>query len=51
MPEGREKTVTVEHPTGGMDILLAVETEAPGGIGECSFLRTARKLFDGTVFA
>lgn len=51
LPGGREKTVTVEHPTGGMDILLVEDRDAPGGIGECAFLRTARKLFDGNVFA
>jgi 4-oxalomesaconate tautomerase len=51
LPAGEEKTVAVEHPTGNMEILLRVDQDAPGGLGECSFLRTARKLFDGQVFA
>jgi 4-oxalomesaconate tautomerase len=33
-----------------MEILLRLDPNAPGGLGECSFLRTARKLFDGHVF-
>ena len=50
LPEGDAKTVAVEHPTGNMEILLRLDASAPGGLGECSFLRTARKLFDGRVF-
>jgi len=50
LPAGKEKTVAVEHPTGNMEILLRVDQDAPGGLGECSFLRTTRKLFDGQVF-
>jgi 4-oxalomesaconate tautomerase len=50
LPAGGDKTVAVEHPTGQMEILLRLDQNAPGGLGECSFLRTARKLFDGHVF-
>ena len=50
LPEGDAKTVAVEHPSGNMEILLQLDASAPGGLGECSFLRTARKLFDGRVF-
>ncbi|EYR80194.1 MULTISPECIES: 4-oxalomesaconate tautomerase [unclassified Shinella] len=50
LPEGDAKTVAVEHPSGNMEILLRLDGKAPGGLGECSFLRTARKLSDGRVF-
>ncbi len=50
LPAGEDKSVSVEHPTGRMDILLRLDSNAPDGLGECSFLRTARKLFDGRVF-
>lgn len=50
LPEGDEKTVAVEHPTGKMDILLQLDAGKPDGLGGASFLRTARKLFDGRVF-
>lgn len=49
LPEGEEKTLAVEHPTGRMEILLRLDNA--GSVEECSFLRTARKLFDGRVFA
>jgi 4-oxalomesaconate tautomerase len=51
LPEGDAKTVAVEHPTGNLEILLLLDEDAPGGLKECSFLRTTRKLFDGRVFA
>ncbi|SOC46083.1 4-oxalomesaconate tautomerase [Rhizobium subbaraonis] len=51
LPDGDAKTVAVEHPTGNLEILLLLDADAPGGLKECSFLRTARKLFDGRVFA
>lgn len=50
LPEGNEKTVAVEHPTGRMEILLQLDAGKPDGLGAASFLRTARKLFDGYVF-
>ena len=50
LPEGDAKTVAVEHPSGNMEILLRLDGKAPGGLGECSFLRTARKLSDGRAF-
>lgn len=51
LPAGEVKTVSVEHPTGKMDILLRLDPHSHGGLAECSFLRTTRKLFDGKVFA
>jgi len=49
IPEGRTKTLSVEHPTGEMSCVLTL-----GGDGEvvtAALLRTARKLMDGVVFA
>jgi 4-oxalomesaconate tautomerase len=50
LPTGEDKTKAVEHPAGKIEILLRLNKDASGGLGECSFLRTARKLFDGQVF-
>lgn len=51
LPDGHEKIVAVEHPTGRMEIVLRLDPAQPDGLGESSFLRTARKLFDGKAFA
>ena len=51
LPDGDEKTVAVEHPTGQMEVLLRLDDTRPYGLGQASFVRTARKLFDGRVFA
>ena len=51
LPDGDQKLVAVEHPTGQMEILIKLDASKPDGLGESSFLRTARKLFDGCVFA
>jgi 4-oxalomesaconate tautomerase len=52
IPGGASKKLSVEHPTGALDILMEV-ADTPDGpeIGRAAFLRTARKLFEGTVFA
>lgn len=49
MPEGRERTVSVEHPTGEMTVVLTMTED--GAVDTAAILRTARKLFDGVVFA
>lgn len=51
MPEGRVKVVLVEHPTGMFDVRLEVggTQEAPV-VERAGLIRTARLLFDGTVF-
>jgi len=51
IPDGASKTLSVEHPTGALDVLVDVE-EGNGApeIRRAAFLRTARKLFEGTVF-
>ena len=49
VPEGRSKTLGVEHPTGVTECVVTVD-EA-GQPVEAGMLRTARKLMDGIVFA
>lgn len=51
LPDGEDKTIAVEHPSGQMEILLQLDDKQPYGLGQASFLRTARKLFSGRVFA
>jgi 4-oxalomesaconate tautomerase len=48
IPEGRRKTLSVEHPTGEMSCVL--ETDEAGEVVSSALLRTARKLMDGVVF-
>lgn len=48
IPEGRIKTISVEHPTGEMTCVL--ETDEAGNVATAALLRTARKLMDGKVF-
>lgn len=49
IPEGRTKTLGIEHPTGETSIVL--ELDDAGAVASAAVLRTARKLFDGVVFA
>lgn len=49
IPEGRLKTLSVEHPTGEMSCVL--DTDERGAVTSAALLRTARKLMDGEVFA
>jgi 4-oxalomesaconate tautomerase len=48
LPEGRRKSLAVEHPTGEMTVV--VELDDRGAVMSAALLRTARKLFDGLVF-
>ena len=48
VPEGEEKLVSVEHPTGEMSVVVALQG---GTVVNAAVLRTARKLFDGRIFA
>jgi len=48
IPEGRRKTLSVEHPTGETTCVL--ETDNSGAVTSAAMLRTARKLMDGEVF-
>lgn len=49
IPEGQSKTLSVEHPSGEMSVIA--QTDARGAVSGAAILRTARKLFDGMVFA
>ncbi len=50
--DGASKKLSVEHPTGALDVLMEVDDSAnPPEIRRAAFLRTARKLFEGTVFS
>jgi 4-oxalomesaconate tautomerase len=48
VPEGANKTLGVEHPTGVTECVVTVDTD--GQPTEAGMLRTARKLMDGVVF-
>jgi len=51
MPQGRVRQLSVEHPTGEFTVTLEVggTAEAPT-VERAGLLRTARALFDGTLF-
>jgi len=49
VPDGKSKTLSVEHPSGETTVII--ETDDTGEIETASVFRTARKLFDGTVFS
>ena len=46
---GRQRTLSVEHPTGEMSVVATLDDA--GNVASAAILRTARKLFDGIVFA
>ncbi|KAA2235441.1 4-oxalomesaconate tautomerase [Salinarimonas soli] len=52
VPDGPEKTLSIEHPTGEFSVVLGVggTPDAPV-IERAGLLRTARLLFDGVAFA
>lgn len=47
LPEGEEKSLSVEHPTGEMTVIATIRD---GQVARAAILRTARKLMDGLVF-
>lgn len=49
VPPGARKALSIEHPTGEMTVIADVG--ADGVLESAAILRTARKLFDGMVFA
>ncbi|MBI5785561.1 MAG: 4-oxalomesaconate tautomerase [Rhodocyclales bacterium] len=49
LPEGRSKVMPIEHPIG--ESTIVVELDAAGAVATAAVLLTARKLFDGVVFA
>ncbi|HEU4987668.1 MAG TPA: 4-oxalomesaconate tautomerase [Rhizobiaceae bacterium] len=46
---GAERSLAIEHPTGEMTVLATLADD--GSVARAAILRTARKLFDGTIFA
>jgi 4-oxalomesaconate tautomerase len=48
LPDGQEKLLSIEHPTGEMSVIATLKD---GEVERAAVLRTARKLFDGSVFA
>ena len=51
LPEGRVKTLSVEHPTGEFSVRLEVGgTQDKPVVERAGLLRTARRLFDGTIY-
>ncbi len=47
VPDGAQKALSIEHPTGEMTVIAHLED---GEVARTEVLRTARKIFDGTVF-
>lgn len=48
VPEGTEKALAIEHPSGEMTVIAHLG--ADGAVERADVLRTARKLMDGVVF-
>lgn len=48
IPEGQEKAMSVEHPTGEFTVIAKLDER--GELLTAGVLRTARKLMDGVVF-
>jgi 4-oxalomesaconate tautomerase len=52
IPPGREKTLSVEHPTGEVSVMVEVGGTADHPVVErAGLLRTARLLFEGYAYA
>jgi 4-oxalomesaconate tautomerase len=49
IPDGPSKQLHIEHPSG--ETTIVVDVDADGTVASAAILRTARKLFDGDVFA
>jgi len=49
VPPGNPKTLKIEHPLGETTIVATLDSA--GDVKSAAILRTARKLFDGTIFA
>lgn len=46
---GQQRTLSIEHPTGEMTVIARLGED--GMVERAAILRTARKLFDGLIFA
>jgi 4-oxalomesaconate tautomerase len=52
LPDGARKYMAIEHPIGATEVVMDVEPDREGlCVTRSSIVRTARKLFDGRVFA
>ena len=52
VPDGVEKLVSVEHPSGETSVMMNVSVEDGAlRVSKAAVLRTARKLFEGRVFS
>ncbi|MGI9436812.1 MAG: 4-oxalomesaconate tautomerase [Geminicoccaceae bacterium] len=49
LSEGLSKKISIEHPSGEMTVIGHLDSD--GSVARAEVLRTARKLFDGMVFA
>ncbi len=49
IPDGPSKELRIEHPIGETTVIL--DFDSTGAVESAAILRTARKLFDGVVFA
>jgi 4-oxalomesaconate tautomerase len=49
LPEGQEKKISVEHPTGEFSVELALDPADPRKVARAALLRTARLLMRGEV--
>jgi len=49
IPPGNPKSLRIEQPSG--ETTIVAEMDEAGGVASVAILRTARKLFDGTIFA
>ena len=47
VPEGDQKTLPIEHPTGELTVVAHMDGDE---LRSAALLRTARKLFEGTVY-
>ena len=52
VPDGNEKTLAIEHPTGSLSVRLVTSRDADGEvqIDKAGVIRTARMLLRGDVF-
>jgi len=51
IPRGDGQRLTIEHPSGALQVEVELDpTTAPPTVRRSGVVRTARKLFDGTVF-
>lgn len=51
--EGHQRTVSIEHPSGHLDVVLQInpDLDPPHAVTSAGVVRTARPIMDGTVFA